>query len=751
MKTEGAVPSNWTARTLALVILVLGVRAGHAQEDMDLLLGLSLEELMRIDVTLASGVEESIFDAPAAMVVVTAQDIQQRGYTNLAEIIVDLPGFDVVFTNGIPYLYAYQRGYRTPSTQRTLLMIDGQVDNHLWTHQATFSRRFPISSIERVEILYGPASAVYGPNAFLGIVNVVTHQGADLETDGNVADVRIHGGSYSQRGIDVTLRGRQQDLAYSLSGRVFRSDEPDLSGDFGFLDNRLYGDEQIWGPLLQQEHRNRSFGTYYDPTDDNGFLGSITYHDAKLGFVHWERKEGYGAQYVADRVQNNVFWNTNGSHLYGEVERQVEDWLHSSSHLSYRVSRTWGGWPEALPDWNEGMESYSYISNTNWNSISNSWLFKQQFEVTLQDVLITGGLKFERKELTKAYDIPGYWNAFSSTVAANAPGPHGLGAGIGHSSDSTYTAPPIPNLEMPPANLALTEDLGGFVQGIWDRDAWRFNAGIRWDDNSIYGRSINPRVSAVYKFSERRALKFLYSQAFQEPAPIQVWGGWNGRLSNPDLEPEKARNAEIIAMTQTGRLFHDASLYYSHYDDVIKEEAENAGSRDVWGLEYRGRFTTPNPLTAADLSGYFYYTYANVTSSTVFNHEAGSWENGDTDLGDIAPHKINVGINIPTSSGLNANLRANFVSERKLYSQNPLRAQGETIDAYVQINGALSWSQEPFGITLKVTNLLASDHFHPGVEQADSGNDFSQRSLGFRNSLVPQPGRSVALRLSMQY
>ena len=113
--------------------------------------------------------------------------------------------------------------------------------------------------------------------------------------------------------------------------------------------------------------------------------------------------------------------------------------------------------------------------------------------------------------------------------------------------------------------------------------------------------------------------------------------------------------------------------------------------------------------------------------------------------------EINVGINIPTSSGLNANLRANFVSERKLYSQNPLRAQGETIDAYVQINGALSWSQEPFGITLKVTNLLASDHFHPGVEQADSGNDFSQRSLGFRNSLVPQPGRSVALRLSMQY
>ena len=58
--------------------------------------------------------------------------------------------------------------------------------------------------------------------------------------------------------------------------------------------------------------------------------------------------------------------------------------------------------------------------------------------------------------------------------------------------------------------------------------------------------------------------------------------GWNGRLSNLDLEPEMAHNGEIIAMAQTGRLFHDASLYSSHDDDVIKEEAENAGSRALW-------------------------------------------------------------------------------------------------------------------------------------------------------------------------
>ncbi len=735
-------------------LLAVGITAPHAQDlsDLDALLETPLSELVEIDVSLASGIEESIFDAPAAMVVVTAEEIEQRGYTNLAEIIVDLPGFDTVLANGIPYLYAYQRGYRHPSTQRTLLMINGHVDNHLWTHQAVFSRRFPLSSIKKVEVLYGPASAIYGPNAFLGIVNIVTYDGEEVRNKENASKITIHGGSYSSRGVDVAVRGKIDDVAYSLSGRVFRSDEPDLSGRFGFIDQRLYADQDTWGPLLDVEHRNRQFGTYFDPTDDNGVLASLRYRDLKLGYVRWVRKEGYGPHYVADRVQNNVFWNSSGTQIYLESERQVIDQLKSRSLLSFRKSRTWGGWPEALPDFNPGMDHLSFISFTQWNSISNSWLFKQQFEVSLQDVLFTGGFKFERKELTKAYDIPGYWGAFSSSVPSTDPGPHGFGAGIFHSTDDVYTTPPLHNPEMPPNNLAITEDVGGFVQGIFDANPFRFNAGIRYDHNSLYGRSVNPRVSAVYKFSSRSALKLLYGEAFQEPAPIQVWGGWNGRLSNPDLRPEKARNAEVIAMVHTGRFFHDVSLYFSHYDNVIKEEAENAGSRDIWGIEYRGRFTFPNFISSApDMSGFFYYTFTDVTSSIHFNHDSGQWEDGDTELGDIAPHKVNIGVNLPARRNWNLNLRGNFVSRRKLYSQNPLRAQDKTIDPYFVLNSALSYKYAPFTATAKVLNLFDNDYFHPGVEQADSGDDFTKRSLGFRNSLIPQPKRSFVFRVSIEY
>ena len=233
-----------TMSLLAALILVSVVIDLPAQE-LDDLLETPLSELVEMDVSLASGIPESILDAPAAIVVVTDEEIRQRGYTDFAEIIEDLPGFDIVHANGIPYLYAYQRGYRHPSTQRTLLMIDGQVDNDLWTHQAVFSRRFPVSSIERVEVLYGPASAVYGPNAFLGIVNIVTHDGEQVDDGDYASSVNFFAGSYDSRGVDVSIRGKTSEIAYSASGRVFTSDEPDLSGGFGFLDNTAYGNRAM--------------------------------------------------------------------------------------------------------------------------------------------------------------------------------------------------------------------------------------------------------------------------------------------------------------------------------------------------------------------------------------------------------------------------------------------------------------------------------------------------------------------------
>lgn len=227
-------------RTILLASLVSSVIAS-AQED-----SLSFDDLFSREVESASGLSESYLTAPASMNVITKEDIIDRGYTSIDELLMDVSGFDISLTNGITYMNAYQRGYRTPFTKRTLILINGKVDNHLWTHMANFSRQYPISNIEKVEILYGPSSAVYGANAFLGVVNIITKDAASAEEDFNSFESTISTGSFNTRNIDLYTGGKSGDISYSIGAKVFHSDEQDLSDKFGFISNDIYSNERRW-------------------------------------------------------------------------------------------------------------------------------------------------------------------------------------------------------------------------------------------------------------------------------------------------------------------------------------------------------------------------------------------------------------------------------------------------------------------------------------------------------------------------
>ncbi len=92
--------------------------------------------------------DRKLLEAPASMMIITEEDIKKRGYTSIDEIFYDLPGFDISFSNGTHYTNIYQRGYRTPFTQRILFMINGIIDNNLYTHNAEFSRQYPLSNVK---------------------------------------------------------------------------------------------------------------------------------------------------------------------------------------------------------------------------------------------------------------------------------------------------------------------------------------------------------------------------------------------------------------------------------------------------------------------------------------------------------------------------------------------------------------------------------------------------------------------------
>lgn len=741
--------------SVALITLWLSFACSvYASEDD--FLSMSFEELLQIKVSVASGIDESIKNAPASLVVISRQDLQNRGYQSLSDVIADLPGFDTLEVNGFSQVAFYQRGYRTPATTRTLLMINGVVDNHLWSQQAYLSRQYPISNIKHVEVLYGPASAIYGANAFAGIINVVTLNAEELAEDEFEFESKLISASYSTKALDFGIRARKKELSYNFSARYFKTDGPnldDFNSEWGYINNQLLSDEQVWGALLNNDTIDKELGSYASPAIEYGVLGDLNYKNFKLGLIHWKVESGYGVYYAADHGQPNASWQHQSSQFWGEHQHALSHNLSLETQLLYRENRTWGDWAEAIPDWREGFEDYSFISYSNWNTVSDSVLVKQNIHWNLdKGAQITAGLKYERKHLTKSYTSCGYWaDAFCPNQDVNNLGPVDLGNGVSHSSLTDYQVIPSPPSGMPSENLITTVDKGVFIQGIFDYQNFRIQGGLRYDDNNIYGSVINPRAALIYHQNEDSSVKLLYGEAYQEPSAQLRWGGWNGRNENPDLKPESVKNLELMYLHQGSHLLHEVSLFSAKYYDVIKEEAENAGERDIIGLEYRGRFQLSHWLNLQkDIEGYFNYTYTSAKSDLSFDHELQQWINLTSYIGDIAPHKFNAGIDLPFEDRWNLHFGINYVSSRQLYSRNTLRGQGEEIDAYHLLNTSIQYKAKNYRVDLGVKNLLNESYYHPGGEQAASGNDFTQPAQGFHNSLLIQTGRSFFLTFSYQ-
>ena len=156
---------------------------------------LPIEELMGVDVSTvlgASRYEQRISDAPAPINIITSEDIKRYGYRTMADILNSVPGLYVTYDRNYNYLgsggFLRQGDYNT----RMLLLVDGHRINNNIYDTATIGREFilDVDLIDRIEVIHGPGSSLYGSNAFFGVINVITRTASHikgLELSGEIA------------------------------------------------------------------------------------------------------------------------------------------------------------------------------------------------------------------------------------------------------------------------------------------------------------------------------------------------------------------------------------------------------------------------------------------------------------------------------------------------------------------------------------------------------------------------------------
>ena len=359
-------PRHWVLLCLLLPALtgcMLGQSPAQPAENLG---DASLEQLMNVEVYSASKHLQSVREAPAFVTVITAEGIRNYGYRTLADILQSVPGFYVTYDH--QYNDIGVRGYMRTSDYNTpfLLLIDGHRANDGIFENLAISRELPldVDLIERVEVIRGPSSSLYGANAVFGVINLVTRRGRDV----NGVEISAEAGSFG------TGKGR---VTY---GQTFRRWEVLMSGSF-------YGSggETLFFPEFDSPLTNNGIARGVDGESADDFFLKVSHGHFTLEGVYGLREKGiptapYGSGFDDPRARST------DEAAYGDLsyDRAFGPWAVAGrvSLNHYRLDQTLP-YPGGAPTVN--------VSNL----LGQWWGGELKLSrAVLQKHLITGGLDF---------------------------------------------------------------------------------------------------------------------------------------------------------------------------------------------------------------------------------------------------------------------------------------------------------------------------------------------------------------------
>lgn len=359
-------------------------------------------------VAIVSKKEERVQDAPATIYVVGDKEIKERGYMFLHDLLRDVPGFDFVNDLGTYGMMAMQRGIDTPENNKTLIFIDGVLTNNPSQGVSYMSYQFALHNVKRVEILWGPASALYGANAFSGIINIVTKTADDLEAEGKLGHVSTG----------------------TIIPRMASSPTP-AGMYFDFMAGGKMWDDQNAGKILVSGHYIRSdygpdYGRHYDPAknaktnaeynipNNTGVMPILGDYNAQIRFDYkgltlgaraWYimSKQGGFANYNASAVEL-AYWGFQGQEVYGKYNHKFNETFSTFTQVTYRASQ--------LPDGEYGKRVVDADRNCSLAAAAGTCTGGNPSSTTPGDLLW-----YKRNDFALSVDQQGTfdWNLHSTT------------------------------------------------------------------------------------------------------------------------------------------------------------------------------------------------------------------------------------------------------------------------------------------------------------------------------------------------
>ena len=459
----------------------------------------------------ASRIPESIKKTAASVTVVTDKQIRDMGARNLIDVLETVPGWGNYY-HFIGLNFTTTRGVMHSAAGGILVMINSHPINENWSGGAFFTHdTMMLDNVKRIEFVRGPGSALYGANAFSGVINVITKEANDI--DG--WELISRGGSYDTQQYNLLYGKTHNDLEVVLNYNYFNThgfnghlNKDNLSDDgFPFVTDRfislapgrMQGDDDKYDVSLNLKYKGFTFdGKYVDRKRD-----LPTTWSAELS----NRAENSFEDYYLNLSYERTICE--GLDIKGKVYRNHNRYDLWESNTPGETILTPLLIPVIVP---EGLIQINTAKNKRTG-------FEIQTNYTMGDSnTVVAGITYEEM---KQYDVRSRRNSIVY-VAGGIRIP--LPRVVDLSDIQNWNRPVKRNFK------------AFFIEDIWNlTDSIRLTTGFRWDDYSDFGSEVSPHAGLTWEYAKGYDLKLLYGHAFRAPSFYELYDVYNG---SPDLDPE---------------------------------------------------------------------------------------------------------------------------------------------------------------------------------------------------------------------
>jgi outer membrane receptor protein involved in Fe transport len=490
---------------------------------------LDLEQLMNLDVETASRFPQKRSEAPSAVTVVSSSDIRNYGYRTLADILSSIRGLYVRYDSIYSYLGVSGFGRPGDYNSRVLLLIDGYRVNDSVYNTAPLGTDFllDVDLIDRVEFVPGPGSAVYGSNAFFGVINVITKSAKSM--DGAQASVEAGSfGTAKGRASYARREGNGAEWLVSVSG--YRSSGENLH--FVNIANPGGGGSEVAG--INFDEYKSAFAKY-------------SFEGLRLEAGYSTRKKGAAAASFAlgtETADPRAYTLDTQTFIDLKYDHPIARGLDLTARVNYG--------------------SYPYEANFPYLGAA-------------------GGAVIENKDGARAH-----WWGSELKLRSHWWEAHKIVAGVDYRDEyrrDQFNYDQQPFVQYVDSRERATR-LGLYAQDEYMlRPGLILSAGLRYDDEPLNGGVTSPRVALIAAPDDDSSVKLLYGSSYRAPSAWEQYASQaNAQEPNLALKPERIRTLELaLERIVRSQLRLTASLFQYRINDLIDDVPDTASGL----LQYR--------------------------------------------------------------------------------------------------------------------------------------------------------------------